>query len=220
MQAAWLCSPATGHHPCLLQPSVLYSACLHPCVYTPDSQLLNRFISIENGLAAGNHWLLSWQPPFQLPALPLPQWDDIPDALPGSSAVVRNFGGPSQPSSGGASGGSPSSSCTDKEPNGGWWPGAVDAVLATPQAAAGLWRLLVAPLLTPLPPLFRLARLLGRSAGGSAACAHTHLPPPIPPTPSAPASFPSRRHHLRPEEELGPVQRVLDEAGRLVCRHM
>lgn len=29
-----------------------------------------------------------------------------------------------------------------------------------------------------------------------------------------------RRHHMRPEEELGAVQRGLDEAGRLVCCYM
>ncbi|PRW44355.1 G8 domain-containing [Chlorella sorokiniana] len=49
------------------------------------------------------------------------QWDDIPDALPGSSAVVRSFGGASQTSGGGNDGGSSSSSssCTDKQPTDG-----------------------------------------------------------------------------------------------------
>lgn len=74
------------------------------------------------------------------------QWDDIPDALPGSSAVVRSFGGASQPSGGSSDGSSSSgasSACTDKQPNGGWkgadgggslahscWPWAVCHLLA------------------------------------------------------------------------------------------
>lgn len=68
------------------------------------------------------YWLLLT--PFLCAPPTPPQWDDIPDALPGSSAVVRSFGGASQPSDGGSGGSSSSSSCTDKPPNGGQQRGA------------------------------------------------------------------------------------------------